>query len=148
MERSSLLQTHVDAPVEVVWDLLGDPNRHPEWWPAWVEVECADIEQGCRYRAVIKGPMGAEEHEVLLERLDECREISIHCEGTGVYTRFRLTEARGGTFVEGHFGAQPESIGMKVFAAVAGRRYMRSWLQRSLAALKAAAERSGAAAPG
>src|SRR6266480_3105521 len=141
MERSSTQQAHINAPVEVVWDLIGDPNRHPEWWPEMVEVECADLEQGCLYRGVVKGPFGRqEEHELLLERLENCREVSIYCEGTGVHTRFYLTEARGGTFVEGSFGAIANSIGMKVFAAVAGKRYMRSWLSQSLERLKQAAE--------
>jgi Polyketide cyclase / dehydrase and lipid transport len=144
MERSSTQQAHIAAPVELVWELLGDPNRHPEWWPNVVEVECAQLEEGCRYRGVMKGPMGTEEHELLLERLDGCREVSIYCEGAGVFTRFKLAEARGGTFVEGFFGAEPNTIGMKVFAAVAGRRYLRSWLSQSLAGLKQAAERSPA----
>jgi hypothetical protein len=142
VEHSSSLQTHIDAPVEVVWELLGDPNRHPDWWPEMIEVECADLEHGCLYRGVVKGPFGAKEHELLVDRLDDCREISIYCEGTGVYTTFRLAAAGGGTFVDGCFGAQPKSIGMMVFSAVAGRRYLRSWLQRSLARLKEAAERA------
>jgi hypothetical protein len=141
LERSSTQQAHIDAPVDVIWNLLGDPNRHPEWWPEMVEVECADIEQGCVYRGVVKGPFGMkEEHELLLERLENCREVSIYCEGTGVYTRFYLTEARGGTFVEDCFGAIPHSVGMRVFGAVAGRRYLRSWLSKSLERLKRAAE--------
>jgi hypothetical protein len=107
-----------------------------------IEVECADIEEGCRYRGVVKGLFGRQdEHELLIERLEECRDVSIYCDGTGVYTRFALMEARGGTFVEGNFGAIPQSTGMKVFSAVAGRRYMRSWLSQSLVRLKEAAER-------
>ena len=78
---------------------------------------------------------------MLLDQLEECRAVSIYCEGTGVYTRFYLTAARGGTFVDGCFGAVPQSVGMKVFGAVAGSRYMRSWLSQSLARLKQTAER-------
>ena len=26
-------QAQIEAPVGAVWDLLGDPNRYPEWWP-------------------------------------------------------------------------------------------------------------------
>jgi len=63
-----------------------------------------------------------------------------------VRTRFVLVEAQGGTFVEGSFGIEPRSIGMKVFGAVAGRRMMRSWLESSLANLKSAAERAPARA--
>jgi hypothetical protein len=135
---------HIDARPDEIWDLVGDPNRHPEWWPDVVDVECADLSEGCRYRAIVKGFIRAEEHELLVERLDDCEEISIRCEGTGVTTRFLLTEAQGGTFVEGYFAIEPNSIGTKVVAGVGGRRIMRSWLERSLANLKRVAERSPA----
>jgi uncharacterized protein YndB with AHSA1/START domain len=141
-----MLQTHIDAPVDSVWTLLGDPNRHPQWWPKMVEVECADLAEGCRYRGVVAGLFGREEeHEMLVERLEDCREVSIYCEATGVYTSFQLVDAGGGTFVQGHFGAQPNTLGMRAFTAVAGRRYMRSWLRESLDALKRAAEGAPAA---
>jgi carbon monoxide dehydrogenase subunit G len=144
MVRSSTQHAHIDAPIERVWELVGDPNRHAGWWPDIIEAECADIKQGCRYRGVIKGPFGAAEHEMLLERLEDRREVSIHCEGTGVTTRFVLAEAQGGTFVQGNFGIEPHSIGLKVFGALAGRRIMTSWLQSSLENLKRAAERAPA----
>ena len=146
MERSSTQQTHIQAPVETVWQLVGDPNRHPEWWPNVIEIECADIREGCRYRGVLKGPFGTDSHEMLVERLEGFREVSISCDGTGVTTRFVMVEAQGGTFVEGCFGIEPQSIGMKVFGLVAGRRMMRSWLESSLANLKSAAERAPARA--
>jgi hypothetical protein len=81
----------------------------------------------------------------MIDRLEDCREVSIYCEGTGVTTRFVLADAQGGTFVEGHFAIEPQSIGTTVFATIAGRRVMASWLQDSLANLKSVAERSGAA---
>jgi hypothetical protein len=61
-----------------------------------------------------------------------------------VTTRFRLTEAQGGTFVEGYFAIEPNSLGWKMIGAVMGRRYMRSWLERSLENLKEAAEQAPA----
>jgi carbon monoxide dehydrogenase subunit G len=139
-------QTHIDAPVETVWELLGDPQRHPQWWPEMVEVECADLRQGCRYRGIVKGPIGHEEHELRVEVLDGCREVSIFCEGTGVRTRFVLTEAQGGTFVDGSFGIEPATLGMRMLSAVVGRRYLRSWLERTLANLTREAERARAPA--
>ncbi|MEA2330990.1 MAG: Polyketide cyclase / dehydrase and lipid transport [Thermoleophilaceae bacterium] len=141
MQRSSTQQAHIDAEVQTIWELVGDPNRHPDWWPDVIEVECADLREGCRYRGVVKGFFGVDDHELLIEQLDDCREVSIFCEGTGVTTRFLLTEARGGTFVEGYFAIEPNTIGMKVLGAVAGRRLMRSWLESSLANLKSVAER-------
>jgi uncharacterized protein YndB with AHSA1/START domain len=144
--HSSTQQTHIQAPPTAVWELVGDPNRHPAWWPEMLETDCADLEEGCRYRGVVKGAFGADEHEMLIERLDNCEEVSIRCDGTGVTTRFRLTEAQGGTFVEGHFAIEPNSIGWRMIGAVVGRRYMRSWLERSLENLKQAAERPAAEA--
>lgn len=144
MENSSIQQAFIDAPPETVWELVGDPNRHPDWWPDVLEVECADLREGCRYRGVVKGPFRTDEHDLVIERLDTCQEVCISCTGTGVTTRFVLTAAQGGTFVEGHFAIEPNSIGMKVVAAVTGRRVMRSWLERSLENLKRVAERAPA----
>ena len=132
MQKFSTQQTHIDAPVDTVWDLVGDPNRHPDWWPRMVEVECAALHEGCRYRGVVKGVIGAEEHELLVERLeletlDGCREVAIFCEGTGVATRFSV---------------DPAGMGMWALTAVAGRRFLRNWLEHSLANLKALAERA------
>ena len=126
---------------------MGDPNRHPAWWPEMVEVECADLRAGCRYRGVVKGPLGKEEHELVVEALAGCREVSIFCDGTGVRTRFVLTEAQGGTFVEGSFGIEPASIGMRMMSAVVGRRFLRGWLERTLVNLKREAEGAPSAGP-
>ena len=30
-------QALLDAPLEVVWGLVGTPSRHPEWWPRVIE---------------------------------------------------------------------------------------------------------------
>jgi hypothetical protein len=139
--RSSTQQAFVEAPAQVVWELVGDPRRHPDWWPEWVATECADPSEGCRYRGVVKHALGrAKEHDLVIERRDDWREISILCDGTGVTTSFVLTEAQGGTFVEGCFSIEPNSLGMKAIGVVTGRRIMRSWLERSLENLKRAAE--------
>ena len=145
MLHSSTQQSYIQASPLTVWELVGDPNRHPNWWPEMLETDCADLEKGCRYRGVVKGFFGEDEHEMLIERLENCDEISIHCEGTGVTTRFRLTEAQGGTFVDGYFAIEPNSLGWKMVGAVAGRRFMRSWLERSLENLKQAAEQQRSA---
>jgi hypothetical protein len=143
MDWSCTQQVHIEAPVETVWELLGDPNRHPAWWPEWVAAECPDPSEGCRYRGVVKNALGRPaEHELVIESLDGCREVTIYCEGTSVFTRFLLTEAREGTFVEGSFGFRSDGRGNRVLAALAGKRVLRSWLQRSLTALRTAAERT------
>jgi hypothetical protein len=57
----------------------------------------------------------------------------------------RSSTPQGGTFVEGCFGARGNRLGMKAFAALAGRRYLRGWLERSLDGLRSAAERAPSA---
>ena len=127
MLRSSTQQAFIEAPVERVWQLVGDPNRHPDWWPEMVEVECADLEEGCRYRGVVRGPFGTAPHDLVVDRFEDCREVSIYCDGTGVTTRFVLAEAQGGTFVEGSFtielladGFHDELLQVSVHALMAG----------------------------
>jgi uncharacterized protein YndB with AHSA1/START domain len=144
VEHGSIQQTFIDASPETIWELVGDPNRHPDWWPGIVEVECADLREGCRYREVVKGFFKPQEHDIMIERLDTCQEVCISCQDTGVTTRFVLTGAQGGTFVEGHFSIEPKSVGTKVVTAVTGRRFIRSWLERSLENLKQVAERQPA----
>jgi len=144
VEHSSTQQAFIDAPPERVWELIGDPNRHPDWWPGIVDVECADLREGCRYREVVKGFFRPQEHDILIERLDTCQEVCISCQDTGVTTRFVLTGAQGGTFVEGHFSIEPIRVGQKVVTAVTGRRFLRSWLERSLENLKHVSEREPA----
>ena len=141
MLHSSTRQSYIQASPLTVWELVGDPNRHPNWWPEMLETDCADLEEGCRYRGVVKGAFGADEHEMLIERLDNCEEVSIRCDGTGVTTRFRLTEAQGGTFVDGRMGMEPDGLTYRVFDAIGGRLYFRRWLAASLDAMGEAAQR-------
>lgn len=111
MPASSRQPVIIDAPAAVVWELVGDPDRHSEWWPKVVESDCADPVEGCRYRRVEKSPFGASvEHEFTVERLEDCRELVIRCVDTGFLNRF-----------------------------------LRRWLEQSLDALKAAAERGARA---
>jgi uncharacterized protein YndB with AHSA1/START domain len=132
-------QVWIEAPVEVVWDLVGDVNRHPEWWPRVVEVECEGLEEGCVYREVIDRPIKKEVMELEVERLEDCEELAIRCINTGTFIQFALTEAQGGTFVDGRMGMDPNGIGNHVFDMVAGRRYFRTWLADSLESMRRAA---------
>ena len=133
-------QALIEAPPEVVWLLLGDPNRHAEWWPRVVEVQCDGLEEGCTYRQVTKTPMGKIETDISVETLEGCREINIRCLDTGTKCRWLFTEAQGNTFIDAEFGMDPQDLGRKVFDLVAGRRYFRKWLEQSLDALQVAAQ--------
>ena len=130
-------QAVIDAPVEEVWSLVGDPRRHPEWFPRVVEVNGERFEEGEEYAQVTRAPRGAmETTDFLIERLDNMREIRFSCQKTGMYAHWLLTDAQGGTFVDVEMGMQPKSTGVKVFDAVVGRLYFRRWLDQSLDALR------------
>jgi hypothetical protein len=129
-------QAQIDAPVERVWELVGDPNRHAEWWPRVIEAKCEGIEEGCTYRWVAKGPVGVAEDTLLLERLEDCSEIRIRCLDTGTYMRWLLAPVRDGTFLDVEFGMEPAEIQHRVFDRLAGRRYYTRWLEQSLDALR------------
>jgi hypothetical protein len=133
------LQAQVDVPPDALWELIGNVERHPEWWPRVVGVQCEGLEEGCSYRQVLKSPMGVVETDVSIERLDDCRELTLRCLDTGTYAHWLLAEAQGGTFIDVEFGLDPKTTKTHVFDMVAGRRYFRHWLQDSIDALRRAA---------
>jgi Polyketide cyclase / dehydrase and lipid transport len=132
-------QGFIDAPVDVVWELLADVDRHPEWWPRVVEVECDGLEAGCTYRQVTQTPFGKDEFRLFVEGLDECRNLSIRCLNTGTFVRMGLAEAQSGTFLEAEMGMEPERLQYRLFDAVAGKRFFRAWLRETFDALGRAA---------
>jgi uncharacterized protein YndB with AHSA1/START domain len=132
-------QAHIDAPLEVIWELVGMPDRYPEWWPRVVEVRGERFEEGDEYVQVTKDPTGQVETNFLLERRENLREIRMSCDLTGAYAHWLLTPAQGGTFVELEMGMQPKRLGDRLFDAALGRRYFRTWSEQSLRALGEAA---------
>jgi uncharacterized protein YndB with AHSA1/START domain len=141
-------QAFIDAPVPAVWELLADVDRHPEWWPRVVEVECDGLEAGCTYRQVTQTPFGKDEMNLFVDGLDECRNLSIHCLNTGTFVRWQMAEAQGGTFLEGEMGMEPDKLSMKTFDMVVGRIYFRNWLRQTMEALaEVAPERASASVP-
>jgi hypothetical protein len=142
---SCRLQVQVDVPPDALWELVGNAERQPGWWPRVIDVDCGGLEQGCSYRQVFKSPMGVVETDVSVERLDDCRELTLRCLDTGTYAHWLLAEARGGTFIDVEFGLDPKTTSARVFDAVAGRRWFRRWLYQSIEALRAAAHEGVAA---
>jgi uncharacterized protein YndB with AHSA1/START domain len=135
-------QAFIDAPPRVVWDLLSDIDRHAEWWPGFVEVECEGLEAGCRYRQVVTDPFGKDTAETFqVGAMEDCEELQINCLETGTFVRFVLTEAQGGTFVDGEAGMEPPSVKHRIWDTVAGKRWYRAWLAKSLDALSELARR-------
>lgn len=128
-------QALIQAPVERVWELVGNPARHPEWFPRVVEVRGDRFDVGDVYVQVTRNPLGSETTALKIDRLEELRALDFHCTKTGMYMRWSLTPARSDTFVETEFGMEPPGLGYRVFDATMGRMYFRRWLNESLEAL-------------
>ena len=108
-------QALIEAPVDVVWGLVRDVNRHPDWWPKVVEVECEGLEEGCTYRQVTQTPFGYQELDVVVDRLEELRELRIRCVNTGTFVDLALTPAGTGTFIDARFGMEPLTARTRIF---------------------------------
>jgi len=102
-------QAQLDAPASAVWELVGNVERHPEWWPRVIDVQCDGLDEGCMYRQVYKSPIGVIETDVSVERLEDCRELLLRCLDTGTYTRWLVTEAQGGRSEERRVGKECRS---------------------------------------
>ena len=140
-------QAHIEAPIEVVWELIADVDRHDEWWPRVIETQCEELGEGCTYREVVRMPLfGTDEMELRIDALSDCDEFRIHCLNTGTFVNFALTSAQDGTFVDGRMGMDPNGLAGRVFDAIGGRLFFRRWLAESLEAMRlAAVERSRSA---
>jgi Polyketide cyclase / dehydrase and lipid transport len=133
-------QALVESSLEQVWPLIGDPRRHPEWWPRVIEVHGTQFEQGMEYRQITKMPLGNHETTLMVDRLDDLKSIRMRCLDTGTYADWRVTPAQSNTFLEVELGMEPIGVANRVFDATAGTVYFRRWLQESIDALKAAVE--------
>lgn len=142
-------QAQLDVPLELVWALVSNPDRYAEWWPRFRDAQCPEeLREGCEFPAVMAGPAGKlEDHRLVVDDFEDCRELNIRCVGTGTYTHWTLTESRGGTFIDAEFGMDPTTVPYRVFDVLAGKRYFRRWLKESLSALSSAAEGRVAARP-
>jgi uncharacterized protein YndB with AHSA1/START domain len=136
-------QALIHAPPQRVWELVGDPRRHPDWWPRVVEVRGERFDEGSNYAQVTKSATGEVETTMSVDQLDDLREIHLRCTSTGTYANWLLTEAQGSTFVEVEFGMEPTTVGNRFFDATFGKLYFRRWLGQSLDAL----ERVASSAP-
>ena len=96
MPASYRRQAVIDAPVEEVWDLVGDPKRHPEWFPMVMEVSgLPSVETDATFRQVTRTVGGKIETTMAVEELDDLRQISLRCTDTGTYTRWWLDGGAG-----------------------------------------------------
>ena len=132
-------QAQLEAPVERIWELVGNPDRHPEWWPRVIEVHGERFEVDDEYVQVTKTPFGGQERTTFaIERLDDLREVRMRCLRSGMYAHFQLTPAQNGTFVDLEMGMEPQTLPNRLFDGVVGKPYFRRWAEQSLDALRGA----------
>ena len=125
----------IGAPPSVVWEVIVDVDRHPQWWPGAIEVECEDFGEGCVYREVVKVPGGTAERRFEVQELDEPSEFRIQCVNTGAFVHLSFTDARGETFVDAAAGMDPTSPRYQLMDLFTGRLYFRRWLKQWFEAL-------------
>jgi len=96
-------QALIDSPVQQVWEMVGDPNRYPDW----VGEEIAGVtglptpEPGAAFQQLTHDPSGTHVVNFQIEELDQdVRAIHLRCLDSRTYLRCALTEARGATFVD------------------------------------------------
>jgi uncharacterized protein YndB with AHSA1/START domain len=132
-------QALINAPPSEVWELVGDPQRHPEWWPRVIEVRGERYNEGDNYAQVTRELVGHAKTIMNVERLEDLREINLRCTKTGTYARWLLTEAQGNTFVDVEFGMDPIRFVDRVLDKTIAKPYFHRWLNQSLEALEEAA---------
>src|SRR5919109_4258238 len=133
-------QLLVDAPVPVVWDLVAEPRRYPEWLPRVFEIQGERFEEGAEFVQVSRQPLvGRSEAHFLIDHKDELREIHMHCTVSGMFVHWQLTKAAGGTFLDAEFGMDPLRARDRLIDATVGRRFFRRWLTEAIDGLKQAA---------
>jgi hypothetical protein len=139
----------VESPVSVVWELVGDPRRYPEWLPRVFEIQGERFEEGAEFVQVSRQPVvGRDEAHFLIDSMDELREIRMHCTISGMFVHWQLTDAQGGTFLDAEFGMDPLRRRDRVIDATVGRRFFRRWLLEALDGLKGAAKQQTPRAEG
>src|SRR5688572_8717068 len=103
-------QTLIEAPVEDVWRLVGDPRRYPEWAGDVLEVTGLpdQVSAGTEFTQRSKTPFGSSETRFVVDELEDLREIRMSCLQSGYYSHWLLTEAGDDTYCEVEIGMEPK----------------------------------------
>jgi uncharacterized protein YndB with AHSA1/START domain len=138
-------QALIEAPIDAVWRLVGDPARYPEWAGGVLEVTgLATVEKGTRFQQKSRLPVGTTTTTFLVEDFEDMHEIRLRCLDSGLYSRWLLTEARGATFTDVEIGMDPERLAHRAVDAIVGKRWYRRIAEDSLRGLRQVAGRERA----
>lgn len=128
-------QALIEAPVEVVWSVLCDPSRFPDWNPDTIEVTGPPtrIEKGATFEQTSSTPLGMKTTTTYaVTELDELREVKLQCQVSGYYSHWWLTEARGSTFAEVEMGVEPPRLLAQAFKLPYNKRFLRRITDQAL----------------
>ena len=132
-------QALFDAPLPVIWDLVGDPREYPSWVPEEV-VEVTGlptVEKGARFEHTGRGPLGQKSQTTFeIDELEALHQIRLRCTVSGWYSRWILTEADGATFAHIEVGMEPTHVGYKAVDVMAGKRWYRRVARAAVEGLK------------
>jgi len=139
----------IEAPPEVVFELLTDVPRWPEHFPAIQKIEMltdGPVWVGTRFRETRRmfGREATEEMEIAEIEPRKRFGLSAHSHGTGYLTMHTLTPTQGGTHLALEFIATPRSTAAKVLAPFSGlmMKPLRRCLEEDLEALRQTCEAS------
>ena len=117
--------------MSTVWDLVGNPQRYPEWFPRVFEINGERFEEGAELVIATQQPVfGRDDIPMHMDRIDDFKEVRMHCRISGMFVHWQLTHAQGGTFLDAEFGMDPMRPRDRVFDFTLGRRFFRRWLRR------------------
>ncbi len=130
-------QAHLDAPLDEVWALVGNPATYPQWWPVAVEIRGERFEVGDRYTQVLPRFAGRRfEYTRIIDRRDEFKELKWSCPTTGGFQHWTLTAADGGTFVDMEMGLNPPALRYTLFDKSVGRWFIKRWAEQAVDGLR------------
>ncbi|MDX6643952.1 MAG: Polyketide cyclase / dehydrase and lipid transport [Solirubrobacteraceae bacterium] len=135
-------QALIEAPVDAVWRLVGDPNRYPEWAGDVVAVTgLPSVAEGADFTRVSRMPLfGKVTTTFVIDALEEMKHIRLHCTQSGYYGNWVLTEARGSTFADVELGMDPASLPYRAMDALLSKRWYRRITEQSLDSLREVAQ--------
>jgi uncharacterized protein YndB with AHSA1/START domain len=134
-------QALIEAPVEMIWSLLGNPERYAEWAADSVAVTGVptEIQRGSTFQNTSPGLIRGSTTTFKVEELEDLREIKLRCQMSGYYSHWRLTEARGETFTDVEFGVEPIGLQGRLAQVAMTKHHLRQVADESLDGLRRAA---------
>lgn len=136
-------QVLIEAPVDEVWSLIGDPSKYPSWAGRDIlEVTgLPSVEEGATFRQVTRTPLGRQEVNFRIDDLEELREIRMTCHESGMFSRWLLTEAQENTFADIEIGIEPQTLRYRAFDATLGKQWYRRMADEFIDGLRGAVSR-------